>query len=214
MVEHNLGPRGPEVELIGGKIFSVRHAAGRLLASIARSEYEVESIKATMKELNLITTESDVHEHCAGSSILLTIGEGLQFYTLANPHKTGSSGSEAVYIATGEFQDCIFLAQYMQSNSRSSWHSHPSGEHFVNRDGNAFKFEDNVKAVSKLGEYKYVPADERHLVYTLGESAFNLILNEGTDFNHNIVGDRERPSIEELRKLTIEAGLYPIADRV
>lgn len=211
--EHDLGPRGPEVELIKDKILSVRHATGRLLAGVATSDFEIEALVNTMKNLQLINGEEEVYKHYVTSMVLLTVGKGLEFYPLDNPRKTGSEGSEAVYAAIGKFKGCIFLAQYMYPNKRSSWHSHSSSEHFV-RYGDIFKFEDHGKEVSRLGKYKYVSGDERHMIYTLDEPAFNLILNEGTSLEHDIVRDEERPSIKELRELTIKAGLYPVVNPV
>lgn len=199
-------PSGPKVELIDGKFFSVRHLSGQLLASIAYSEFELEALLREIKHKYSLIDDT-THLHPIGSATLLTVGEGLQFYTLEEPFKTGSTGSESVYVAVARFDDCTFLVQYKHPNSRASWHWHLPGEHFVNRDGNSFIYEDEDK-VLKLGSYRYVDPETPHLIYTLDQRAINLILHEGTDFNHNPV-NKPRPSIEKLRELTIQAGLYP-----
>lgn len=206
-VEFQPIPSGPKVELIqDGKIFSIRHAKGHLLASVAYSEFEAEALSRQMEKHSL--SDANLSIHPVASALLITVGEGLKYYTLENPFRTGSKDSESVYVAVGMFEECIFLAQYKYPNSRSSWHWHLPGEHFSDRKGDSFKYRDDGQ-VSKLSAYKYVPPNEPHLIYTLDRPALNLILHEGTCLNHNPVTDRPKPSIEELRELTIRAGLYP-----
>src|SRR3989344_2118949 len=196
-----LRPRtpSPEVAVIDGKVFSVRHTNGQLLATVAYSEFEIEAQTRFMREHHPLGANPRVHYF--GSAAFLVIGEGLEFFNQDNPFKTESPEAETVYAIIGMFENCIFMCQYVHVNSRSSWHGHGPGEHFYNRDGNAFKYEDEDK-VSKLKTHTYVPTNELHMIYTLDKPAINLILHEGTELKHNPVVDRPRPSIELLRELT------------
>ena len=198
---------GPEVEVIDGKVFSVRHTHGQLLAAVAHSEFEVEAQSRFMKNHHPLSKSVDPYVHYFGSTAFVVIGEGLEYFSAENPFRTKSPKAETIYGVTGIFENCIFMGQYVGVKSRSSWHGHGPGEHFFNTDGNAFKFEDWGKKVSKLGTHTYVPPNELHMIYTLGKPAVNLILHEGTNLEHNPVADRPRPTIEELRELTVRDGL-------
>lgn len=207
LTEAQPGPSRPEVELIGGKIFSVQHANGHLLATVAYSELGSEALSHEIKAL--CPESKDIRTHPIGSATLLIVGaeEEMTYYSLEKPFVTGSEGSESVYVAVAKFEDCTFLVQSNRPNSRASWHWHSPGEHFLNRDGNSFIYEDGEK-ISKVGTYRYVRPNTPHLIFTLDRRAINLILHEGTNLKHNPI-PKPRPSIEELRNFTIKAGLYP-----
>src|SRR3989344_1700030 len=206
VIETQHSSQNPEVQLLEQQIFDVHHVSGRLLTAIAYSEFEIEALSELIKKHDL--TNSDVQTHFVGSSALLYLGDGLRLYSIEEPFKTGSPESESLYVAVGMFENCIFLAQYKRPNLRSSWHSHSPGEHFYNPDQNAFKYRDDGR-VSKVGSYTYVSANEPHMIYTLDRPAFTLILHEGTVLNHDQILDKPRPTIDQLREMTIRAGLYP-----
>jgi len=198
--------RKPEVKLLDQLIFDVRHTSGRLLTAIAHNEFEIEALSGLIKRHS--STGSNVQTHLIGSTAFLYSGDGLKLYSIEEPFRTGSPESESLYVAVGMFENCIFLAQYKRPNLRSSWHSHTPGEHFFNPDQNAFRYRDDGH-VSKVGSYTYVPANEPHMIYTLDQPSFTLILHEGTELNHDQILDRPRPTIDQLRGMTIRAGLYP-----
>ena len=196
---------GPEVEVIDGKVFSVRHTHGQILAAVAHSEFEIEAKTKLIRHHHPLSAEP--YTHYFGSAAFLVAGEGLEFYSEESPFRTESPQAETVYAVIGIFENCIFMGQYVARGSCSSWHGHGPGEHFFNTDGNAFKFEDWGKKVSKLGTHTYVPPNELHMIYTLDKPSINLILHEGTDLKHNPVTNMQRPSKEELRELTVRDGL-------